>query len=540
MKSVPQSSKRAILYARVSTDEQAKSGYSLTGQLEALRGFAESEGYEVVEEVSDPGESGAYLERPGLDKVRDLVAAGGVAVVLAQDRDRFAREPAYLYLLQEEFAKHGAKLRALNARGDDTPEGQLTEGMLDQLAKFERAKLAERTRRGRLEKARRDGIKAGRIAKYGFTVNATRDCYEVDPATMPVAERIISLVADGASIHRVKRLLEAEGTPTPANSKTWNPTFIRRLILDDVYLPHSFDEIKALVAPEVAAKLDPSGRYGIMWHNRVEGKIVEKIKVGPGKYRLKRRFIERPRDQWIAIPVPTTGLSHETVERARARIINNVRPVASGARVWELSGGLLYCGHCGRRMRGHNSGTKGKPLFYYVCPLKINESSAACENRYHRAEKLEQYVMDAVAGLLKDPTELFREIDQKIEAEAGIARDPRREIAALERQLDTVASKRSRYVDLYADGVIKTKRELGEKLATLDDEADALEAAVAAALDRSGNIEKWAEQKRSVLFIYAAFAAQAPSAFTPSNGAGCTSAWACGLRLTRAARPRYR
>src|SRR5688572_5580610 len=91
--------KRAILYARVSTAEQARSGYSLPQQLEALRGYALREGYEVLEEVSDPGQSGASLERPGMDRVRDLVAAGGVSVVLAQDRDRFAREPAYHYLL---------------------------------------------------------------------------------------------------------------------------------------------------------------------------------------------------------------------------------------------------------------------------------------------------------------------------------------------------------------------------------------------------------------------------------------------------------
>jgi Resolvase, N terminal domain len=78
--------KRAILYARVSTDEQARSGYSLAQQLEALRQYAEQEGYEVLEEVSDPGQSGASLERPGMDRVRDLVAAGGVSVVLAQDR----------------------------------------------------------------------------------------------------------------------------------------------------------------------------------------------------------------------------------------------------------------------------------------------------------------------------------------------------------------------------------------------------------------------------------------------------------------------
>src|SRR5215211_6617219 len=91
--------KRAIIYCRVSTSEQARSGYSLAQQLEALRAYAAREGYEVLEEVQDPGQSGASLERPGMDRVRDLVAAGGVSAVLAQDRDRIAREPAYHYLL---------------------------------------------------------------------------------------------------------------------------------------------------------------------------------------------------------------------------------------------------------------------------------------------------------------------------------------------------------------------------------------------------------------------------------------------------------
>jgi site-specific DNA recombinase len=148
----------AILYARVSTDEQARSGYSLAQQLEALREYAAREGYEVLEEVVDPGQSGASLERPGMDRVRDLVAGGGVHVVLAQDRDRFAREPAYHYLLRREFEEHGTKIRAMNDRGDDTPEGELTDGILDQLGKFERAKTAERSRRGKLRKAREGKI----------------------------------------------------------------------------------------------------------------------------------------------------------------------------------------------------------------------------------------------------------------------------------------------------------------------------------------------------------------------------------------------
>ena len=94
---------RVILYARVSTEEQAKSGYSLAQQLEALSEYAAHAGYEILEEVTDPGQSGARLERPGMDRVRELVASGDASLVLAQDRDRFAREPAYHYLLREEF-----------------------------------------------------------------------------------------------------------------------------------------------------------------------------------------------------------------------------------------------------------------------------------------------------------------------------------------------------------------------------------------------------------------------------------------------------
>jgi len=113
----------AILYARVSTNEQARSGYSLAQQLEALREYAAREGYEVLEEVVDPGQSGASLERPGMDRVRDLVAGGGVYVVLAQDRDRFSREPAYTYLLRREFEEHDCELRSLNDRGTGARRG---------------------------------------------------------------------------------------------------------------------------------------------------------------------------------------------------------------------------------------------------------------------------------------------------------------------------------------------------------------------------------------------------------------------------------
>src|SRR5215204_5321508 len=98
---------RVILYARVSTRGQAEKGYSLRQQIEALQDFAQNHNYEVLAEITDGGYSGATLDRPGLDKAREIVAGGGVDLVLAQDRSRFAREPAYHYILRKEFEKQG-------------------------------------------------------------------------------------------------------------------------------------------------------------------------------------------------------------------------------------------------------------------------------------------------------------------------------------------------------------------------------------------------------------------------------------------------
>jgi site-specific DNA recombinase len=95
--------------------------------------------------MQDPGQSGASLKRPGMDSVRDLVALGVTTLVLAQHHDRLARKPAYHYLLHREFEEYSCKMRSLNDRGDDSPEGELTDGIPDQLAIFKRAKTAKRT-----------------------------------------------------------------------------------------------------------------------------------------------------------------------------------------------------------------------------------------------------------------------------------------------------------------------------------------------------------------------------------------------------------
>ena len=515
-------SKRAILYARVSTDEQARSGYSLAQQIEALRQYAAREGYEVLEEVSDPGQSGASLERPGMDRVRDLVAAGSVSVVLAQDRDRLAREPAYLYLLREEFAPHDCTLRALNDRGDDSPEGQLTDGILDQIARFERLKIAERSRRGRQRKAREGKVLATHAPRYGFKLNANRDGYEIDVGEMEIVRRIFQMVGvEGRSIRSISTILEREGIPTPKGAKHWDRSFSRKCIEDDVYKPHTFEEVKALVSSEVSARLDPGAQYGIWWFNRRGLDIRQVSEPGPDgrRYRKTYRWYHKPKEEWIPVPVPTSGIPRELVEAARAAIRRNRRPARAGRRFWELTGGVAYCGECGQAVCATHSVKvkKGRSYAYdyYRCAARNKYGHDGCANaHYPRADERESAVWEVVSGLLKTPERLQAGLEKLIEEErAALRRNPNQEIKAWAKKIAEVDRKRSAYQDQQAEGLI-TLEELREKLSSLEETRSVAQVEIDALRSRQAHIEQLQNDANTILERYVGLVPEALDALT--------------------------
>ena len=465
--------KLAIPYARVSTDEQARSGYSLAQQLEACRAWCAREGYEILEEVTDPGQSGATLERPGMDHVRDLVAihSRGAAelVVLAQDRDRFAREPAYHYLLRKEFEEHGAGLRSLNDRGDDSPEGQLTDGILDQLAKFERAKTAERSRRGKRRMASEGKIVGGPSPAYGFRYTEDRKGYEVDEAKMRVVRRIFEDVAAGKTLRSIIKKLDEEGVPTPGRARLWGQAYIKQLVAHDAYRPHTYEEVKTLVSAEVASRLDPNERYRIWWFGRKRYRHGQKTENGPDgrRYRKTKKGVWQDREQWIAVPVPDSGIPCELVDAARERVKDNRPAAKTGVRFWELSGGICRCASCGRAMSGTRVNTKDRPeRFYYRCPNRAGGGPEACPNgKNHRAEMVEAEVWEEVSSLLKEPERLRVGIERYIGQEHR--GDPEREMRVWAKRLANVDDKRARYQDMAAEGLIDFD-ELRAKLDALE------------------------------------------------------------------------
>jgi site-specific DNA recombinase len=520
-------SRKAILYARVSTEEQARTGFSLAQQIETLREYATREGYKVLEEVTDPGQSGASLERPGMDRVRDLVAAGGVSVVLAQDRDRFSREPAYHYLLKREFEEHGCNIRALNDKGDDSPEGELTDGILDQLAKYERAKMAERTRRGKLKKVREGRILANKCPDYGFKYNATRDGYFVDEETMPVVRRIFRMVGmEGISIRSVTRTLNHEGVKPPfapwSRSGQWGTTVIRENIIgDDVYKPHTYEEIKALVAPEVADCLDPSKAYGVWWYNRTKSKTVRVSVTGQNgkEYKKRAKYVPRPREEWIAVPVPDSGIPREWVDAAREAVKNNCRPSSAGHRFWELSGGILRCGGCSYAMMTNSIPSHGKKRLnhYYRCPKRMRDKETCPQPRNYRADKIEPQVWGLVSSLMTDPEQLRADLERMIELEREtLHSDPDREARAWRNKLSEVERQRSRAQDMAIEGLL-CYDELGAKLAVLDETRKTAERELEALRSHQERIEELERDKDALLESYAGLAPEILAGLTPEE-----------------------
>jgi len=515
--------KRAILYARVSTDEQARSGYSLAQQLEALRDFVAREGYEVLEEVQDAGQSGASLERPGMDRVRDLVAAGGVYVVLAQDRDRIAREPAYHYLLRREFEEHSAKIRALNDRGDESPEGELTDGILDQLAKFKRAKTAERSRRGKLRKAREGKVLAVHRPPYGFRYNEARDNYLVDAERMAVMERIFRMVGvEGYTMNATRLAFNREGV-RPPSGEFWSPKYVREAIKDDVYRSHSYEEVAELVSPDVAARLDPKKRYGVWYFNR-RRYVTKQVSVnGPEgrSYRRTTKVFDKPRSEWIAVPVPESGIPREWVDAAREAIKDNQRQSANGDRFWELSGGILYCAECGCRMTVHATldSRNGRRYCYYRCPKRGRHGvQKVCINgKHHRAAEAEAAVWNVVSGLLKHPERVRAGLDEMIEQErAGMRGNPDQEAASWLEKLAEVEQERRGYLRFAAKGHMRDD-ELDEALAQLEETRMTAEEALATIRGRKEIVEGLERDRDALLESYAEMTPQALDALTPEE-----------------------
>ena len=188
----------AAIYARVSSEQQREEN-TIASQTASLIEFAKSHDLEVPKEwvVEDEGYSGATLERPGLERVRDLAAEGQIQVVLAYSPDRLSRKYAYQILVIEEFARHGVETVFVKSPQGDSAEDQLLVQFQGMIAEYERAQILERSRRGKRHRAQAGEVSVMSGAPYGYRYIRKTDevpaAYVVDEAEAGVVRRVYEM-----------------------------------------------------------------------------------------------------------------------------------------------------------------------------------------------------------------------------------------------------------------------------------------------------------------------------------------------------------
>jgi hypothetical protein len=246
--------------------------------------------------------------------------------------------------------------------------------------------------------------------------------------------------------------------------------------------------------------------------------VLGRTRTAEGNYVERRSHRLKQREEWIAVPIPDAGIPREVAKRARRNIEYNFRPASKGHRVWELSGNLLYCGECGRKIITNTVAPTGrqKAYHYYLCPRKVEEDYSACPNKNHRAEALEERVREAVARLFNDPQTIEEQVERRLEQERALMRDPEKEALKWAKMLTEIATKRERYQGQQAAGLM-TLEELRDRLSQLDEERKTAERELETASDRKLRIEALERDLAIVLALYGAFVGADLSLFPPEE-----------------------
>jgi site-specific DNA recombinase len=362
---------RAILYARVSTDDQAEKGYSLPTQLEAMRNYAQDNGMKVVRELQDDY-SGAKLDRPALDILRGMIERNEADAVIVYAADRLSRNLAHLLILREEFNRAGVELHYVNrGKSEDTAESRLTENIEGVIAEYEREKIKERTRRGKIAKAKAGKWVGAGFVPYGFRkVGIKQDSrLEVDENEARIMRRIFDMYVgqngyEPTAMKMIARILTQERVPTPGRGY----------------------------------------KIGRGWWSHTIHSIIDRPTC-LGIFQFGGVTIHLPD---LAI------IDQETYAAAQKRRARNKELSDRNRKYPYLFTGYGKC-VCSGRLCGDSLGKGKGKRYYYVCNRKaVYDYLVDCKEKFIRVEVFEGLVWEWLVSLLTDEAKLDKGISEYV------------------------------------------------------------------------------------------------------------------------------
>ena len=436
-----ESMKKAAIYARVSTEKQEKEK-TIESQIEELRKFCEKNDLLIVREYIDEGWSGETLARPALDQLRDDASKRLFDVVCIHSPDRLARKFIYQGLVIEELKKKGVEVFFLNRPISDTPEDQLLLGVQGLIAEYEKAKILERTRRGRIHKAKEKGI-VGSVPPYGYNyIKRSREregYYEVSEKEAEVVKLIFDLYLKLQSLHQVKKELYKRGVRTRKGGLVWADSTIHRVLTNEAY----------------------TGRG---YYNRTQSVETE---IGK-KYRKTVKTGKRLRDrkEWIPIKFPKI-IDEEKFKLVQELLRKRFKPFGKSKNFYLLSG-LIKCARCGYNFCGEG---KGGSVAYYRCNNRHRKYPLpkTCNARMIKARELDNAVWEAIVKAVTNKDILISHIKQLADKLEENEKELKERSRKLKEELNKISQKKEKLIELYTDGVIR-KDQLTAKMKNYEKE----------------------------------------------------------------------
>ena len=442
---------RAALYERVSTDAQAER-YGIGAQHYGLVKRVQERGYDVVSDGDhdafvDDGQSASTLERPALDRLRHLLREGKVDVLLCYDPDRLSRDLAQLLLLSSEAEAHGVKLEFITQETDASPEGKMFFAMRGAVAEYERAKIRERTIRGRLEKARQGKVISRAAAPFGYRYDPQTSMLVVHEEEAKVVRLAFHLYTqERISIVQLANRLNRLGLARARGGYRWHQSMLGGMLRNEAYA-------------------------GILWQNRWQEQRVQ----GKGK-KLTITQRTRPKEEQIAVTVPAI-VSREMFDAAQRRLEENSRLAPRNSnRDYLLSGLLRHA--CGSSMGARTH----RGTAYYYCfkslrakaPVDERGEPQLCSCGWVNATAVEAEVWKTITSLLQHPDLLVQELERISEPGSPTREVLEEELAHLKKRLEDLPREERRLVEGYRKGLYADfmMREQMEKLHRERDDAE--------------------------------------------------------------------
>jgi len=425
--------KLVAIYARVSTSKQ-EDEQTIKNQIDTLEELAKEKGYTIVQRYLDDGWSGDILVRPELDNLRQDVKNKYWEAVLVYDPDRLARRYSYQELVMDELKEAGVEIIFKTVSTPKNAEDKILHGVRGLFSEYERVKISERFRLGKLRKVR-DGHLLVSEPLYGYSYIPKKErkhgYYEINEIEASVVRRIFDMVANEQMTLRgvVKRLQELNIKPRRSKRGVWSTSTLSTMLRNEAYIGNAHW----------------GSTYAVVPDNPTKNEKYKKVKKSSRK--------TKPESEWItnSIPVPVI-IDKKLFKKARKQLEDNYALCQRNVKNEYLLSKKIWC-ECGKTRAGEGP-QKGKHL-YYRCTDRVRSFPLPrkCMLGGVNARIADEMVWNKVVKLMSSPDLMTNQVERWLNNKKGSTNHIVADVSLMKKQVADLKIQEDRYNKAYSIGV---------------------------------------------------------------------------------------